>query len=301
MGVTDHPVIVEVRLNELATRARNPHVPWTPDEIAADAHACWEAGASIVHFHVRNPDGSPAHDAELYGRAVEAIRRRCDVLIHPTLAGGQTPDPEERLAPLKYLCSRSATRPNFVPIDMGSTNLDAFDAAQLAYVTEHRVYANSIATLRRFTAYVREQRLMPMLCAWTVPCLRTIGAFMDAGWLDEPALVCIVLTEGGMMGGHPGTLEGLDSMVRFLPRGRDLQWSVCIREGNLLPLAATIIARGGHLSIGTGDYPYSKLGAPTNASLVRLLAQEAASQGRALATVAQARRLLDRTHTGNST
>lgn len=287
------PVIVEVRLNELAMRARNPNVPWTPDEIAADAHACWQAGASIVHFHVRQPDGSPAHDAELYGHAVEAIRRRCDVLIHPTLAGGQTPDPEQRLAPLKHLCARPATRPDFVPIDMGSTNLDAFDAASRTYLTEHRVYANSIATLRRFSAYVREQRLKPMLCAWTVPCLRAIGAFMDAGWLDEPALVCIVLTEGGMMGGHPGTLEGLDSMVRFLPAGRDLQWSVCIREGNLFPLAGAIIARGGHLSIGTGDYPYDELDAPDNAQLVRLLAQEAALQGRELATVAQTRRLLE--------
>ena len=94
--MSDRPVIVEVRLNELATRERNPNVPWTPEEIAVDAYACWEAGASIVHFHVRNPDGSPAHAAELYGRAVEAIRKRCDVLIHPTLAGGQTPDPDAR-------------------------------------------------------------------------------------------------------------------------------------------------------------------------------------------------------------
>ncbi len=299
--MTHKPVIVEVRLNETATRARNVNVPWTPEEIAADAYDCWQAGASIVHFHVRQPDGAPAHDAELYGRAVTAIRQRCDVLIHPTLAGGQTPDPEERLAPLKYLCARPETRPDFVPIDMGSTNLDAFDAASRSYVTDHRVYANSIATLRHFTGFVRAQRLKPMLCAWTVPCLRTIGAFMDAGWLDEPALVCIVLTEGGMMGGHPGTLEGLDSMVRFLPPGRDLQWSACIREGNLFPLAGAIIARGGHLSIGTGDYPYNELGMPTNARLVRLLAQEAALQGRALATVAQTRRLLERPDTGDIT
>ena len=254
-----------------------------------------------MHFHVRNPDGSPAHDAQLYGRAVEAIRERCDVLIHPTLAGGQTPDPDARLAPLKYLCAQPATRPDFVPIDMGSTNLDAFDAASRTYLTEHRVYANSIATLRHFTGFVREQRLKPMLCAWTVPCLRTIGAFMDAGWLDEPALVCIVLTEGGMMGGHPGTLEGLDAMVRFLPVGRGLEWSVCIREGNLFPLAGAIIARGGHLSIGTGDYPYNELGSPTNARLVRLLADEAALQGRALATVAQTRRMLEQTAIGNLT
>ena len=295
------PVIVEVRLNELSTRRRNVNVPWTPQEIAADAQACWEAGASIVHFHVRNPDGSPAHDAQLYGRAVEAIRERCDVLVHPTLAGGQTPDPDARLAPLKYLCAQPATRPDFVPIDMGSTNLDAFDAASHTYLTEHRVYANSIATLRHFTGFVREQRLKPMLCAWTVPCLRTIGAFMDAGWLDQPALVCIVLTEGGMMGGHPGTLEGLDAMVRFLPVGRGLEWSVCIREGNLFPLAGAIIARGGHLSIGIGDYPYNELGSPTNARLVRLLADEAALQGRALATVAQTRRMLEQTAIGNLT
>ena len=176
---------------------------------------------------------------------------------------------------------------------MGSTNLDAFDFDSRRYVTEHRVYANSIATLRHFTGYVREQRLKPLLCAWTVPCMRAIGAFMDAGWLDAPALVCIVLTEGGMMGGHPGTLEGLDSMVRFLPAGRDLQWSVWIREGNLFPLVGAVIARGGHLSIGTGDYPYNELGSPTNAQLVRLVSEQARLQGRKLATVAQTRRMLE--------
>ena len=60
-------MILEARINEYAMRDQNPHVPWTPDEIADTAARCREAGASIVHFHARNPDGSPntAHTTNL--------------------------------------------------------------------------------------------------------------------------------------------------------------------------------------------------------------------------------------------
>ena len=68
-------VVVEVRVNEYTMRDKNPHVPWSPDEIAADAASCVEAGASIIHYHARDPvTGAPSTDVELYPprRAVSA-------------------------------------------------------------------------------------------------------------------------------------------------------------------------------------------------------------------------------------
>jgi 3-keto-5-aminohexanoate cleavage enzyme len=289
------PLVIEARLNEWALRDRNPHVPWTPEEVARDAEACWRAGASIVHFHVRRDDGSPAHEPELYARAIALIRERCDILIHPTIAGVVTPGTRERLAPLRALASDPATRPDLVPMDMGSTNLDVFDFGGKRFTTLDKVYANSIRALRQTAEVVHEHSMKPLLVAWTVPCLRTIDAFIDAGWLSEPALVCIALTEGGILGGNPGTVEGLDAMLSFLPSARAIEWSVCCREGDLMDVACHAIGLGGHVSIGLGDYPYEALGRPTNAELVARVAAHGARAGRPAASVAQARALLDMT------
>lgn len=291
------PVIIEARINEWALRGKNPHVPWSPEEIADDAERCWRAGASIVHFHVRRPDGSGSHDTGLYARTIRAIRERCDILIHPTLAGVVTPTARERLAPLRSLLDDPATRPDFVPIDMGSTNLDVYDPLHRRFGTEEKTYVNTVRTMREIGDVLREAGIAPLLCAWTVPCLRTIDAFIDAGWLAEPLLVCIVLTEGGILGGHPGTVEGLASMTRFLP-SRALEWSVACREGSLLALAQAAIGQGGHVAIGLGDHAYAEDGAPGNAQLVARVAEYAAAAGRPVASVRQTRELLkmDRRH-----
>lgn len=286
------PVIVEVRLNEWSLREKNPHVPWSPEEIADDAFDCWAAGASIVHFHVRSPDGSPAHDVELYGRAIRAIRERCDILIHPTMAGVVTPDPAIRIQPLVTLCADPATRPDFAPLDMGSTNLDMYLRDEKRFTTDTKTYVNSVRTLRYLAEHVQKLELKELMCAWTVPCLRTIDAFIDAGYIrDDPALVCVVLSEGGIQGGHPGTVEGLDSMLQFMPKRR-IEWSVCCREGDLFPVAKAALARGGHISTGLGDYAYAEAGAPSNAGLVRRVCELAASAGRPITSVAQTRELL---------
>ena len=58
-GLATKKMIIEARINEYAMREENRHVPWTPDEIAETAARCRQAGASIVHFHARKPDGSP--------------------------------------------------------------------------------------------------------------------------------------------------------------------------------------------------------------------------------------------------
>lgn len=80
-------VIIESALNGLTGRDRNPHVPYTPDEIAADAADAAGAGASVVHFHARDDDGGWSHDVERYAATFRALRARCDVLAWPTFAG----------------------------------------------------------------------------------------------------------------------------------------------------------------------------------------------------------------------
>src|SRR3712207_5382488 len=79
-------LIIEARVNEYMDRARgNPNVPYTPAEIAADAVACREAGAAVLHFHARKSDGQPEHDPSSYAETVRRIRESSDILVHPTL------------------------------------------------------------------------------------------------------------------------------------------------------------------------------------------------------------------------
>ena len=78
-------IIIEARVNELATRKGNPHVPFLPKEIIADSKSVYEEGASVFHYHGRTADGAPDHAPEFYLETNAGIRSHSNILIHPTL------------------------------------------------------------------------------------------------------------------------------------------------------------------------------------------------------------------------
>ena len=69
-------LIIEIRVNEYAMRDGNPHVPWTAAELGRDARAIRDAGASVIHFHARNDDGTPTHKPADYAAAIRLPRAR---------------------------------------------------------------------------------------------------------------------------------------------------------------------------------------------------------------------------------
>ena len=285
-------LIIEARLNEYEMRDRNGNVPWTAEEIAQDAAACREAGASIVHFHARAPDGAPAFGYETYREAIEAIRAASDVLIHPTIGGPErAATAEERLAHVVQL-AETGFRPDFAPLDMGTSNVDMFDEAAGRFLSQDRVYSNTTATLRYFAETLRALGIKPSLEIWSIPMMRLAQAFHRIGLLDEPLFLSLNLIEGGLITAHPGTAKGLRAHLDFLPERARHEWLVTFNGGNMLPLAGVIIAEGGHIATGIGDYAYPELGRPTNAEVVRRIALLATDAGRSLATPAEARQML---------
>lgn len=286
-------LVIEARVNEYAGRDGNGAVPWLPEEIARDAAACRAAGSAILHFHGRAPDGAPDHRFEAYRDTILATREESDILIHPTL-GYVTLDAtaEQRFANILRLAADPATRPEFAPMDMGSTNVDWYDPAARAYTTKGLIYRNGTDTLEHFAGAIRANAMTPYLVAWNIGFTRQTGAFLDMGLLQAPAYVCFCLTDGVMLAGHPGTPEGLDAHTRFLPSGHRVEWTACNFNGDLLKLTEKIITEGGHVSIGLGDYPYAEYGRPTNAELIRRVASQARSLGREVATPAEARAIL---------
>lgn len=286
-------IIIEARVNELAPRDENPNVPFLPGEIAADAQECHEAGASILHWHGRAPDGAPDNSTAHYLETIRAIRARCPILIHPSLGYvANDADAATRFAAIEAAMADPATRVDFAPMDTGSVNVDWWDPAAKRYSTTDLIYRNSTETLLHFASRIRHHRLKRYLVSWNVSFTRQIDAFLQMGVIGEPAYVCFCLTDGIMLSGHPGTSEGLDAHLAFLPGDRNFVWTVVNYKGDLFRLTEKIIRAGGHISIGTGDYPFAEYGAPSNAEIIAKVVRQARDLGREPATVEETRSIL---------
>lgn len=283
-------LIIEVRANEYMMRDVNPNVPWTPDELARDAEATRAAGASMLHFHARNADGSPAHDYEVYRDSMRAIRNASDLLLHPTLGQITIQGDEARVAHIPRLAADGLT-PEFGSIDLGSTNIDIYDHKTKSYTSTRKSYVNTTETLTFLMKTFAKAGVKPVIACWAIPFVRTLEPFYDMGLLSGPTFALLVHTGGGQLGGHPPTPAGLRAFLDVMPN-RPIQWSVVSKPGNLFPTAAQAIQLGGHVSIGIGDHDYAELGTPTNAELVRRVVEMAKSYGREVATPDEARRML---------
>jgi uncharacterized protein (DUF849 family) len=287
-------IIIEARVNELAPRDENPNVPFLPEEIARDAKACHDEGASILHYHGRAADGTPVHDEDFYLTTNRLVRERCPILIHPTLGYvANEADAMGRFAAVEACMKHPDTAPDFAPMDVGSVNVDWWNPKENRYDTQELIYKNSTGTLMHFAERIRHHGLKQYLVSWNVSFTRQIEAFMKMGVIPEPAYVCFCMTDGIMLAGHPGTPEGLDAHITFLPKDRRIVWTAVNYKGNLLLLAEKIIKAGGHISIGLGDYPYTEFGQPTNAEVIRRIVEIARAHGREPATVAETRAILE--------
>jgi 3-keto-5-aminohexanoate cleavage enzyme len=285
-------LIIMARVNEYMPRHANRNVPFTPDEIAQTAAECEAAGASIVHFHARQSDGSPSYDSKVYLEIVEKIRSRSNVLIDSTLGQNTIKGDEKRSAHIVEMGKNPQARADMAAIDVGSTNIDVYDRAQRKFLTTDRTYVNTIETCTYLAERMHAAGVKPHLTCWAIPFLRAADALLDMGVMREPAYVQFAFCEGGIIGGHPCTTDGALAFVNMLPKTRKIEWTVTCKEGNLLPAAAVAMERGGHVSPGVGDYTYPELDYPSNAKLVEFFANLARAYGREVASPAETRVML---------
>lgn len=286
-------VIIEARVNEYMARDVNPNVPFTPDEIAEAAAECRAAGASICHYHARNADGSPNHDPDVYFETIRKIRAASDIMIHPTLGQVTLKSSDEaRLQHIVAAAKDPDLKPDFAPIDIGSTNVDVYDIVANEMKTDELAYVNTPKTCAYFAARMREIGVKPAIVSWTIPFTRMFEAFLKMERIEQPAYLLFALSDSGYFGGHPGNIKGLLAHLEFLPKGFNFEWSVNNKVGNLFGPAALALEQGGHVAIGLGDYPYPELGTPKNADLVKRVAQMAEGFGREPATPEETRQML---------
>ncbi len=286
-------VIIEVRINEYAMRQPNPNVPYSPEEIAQQSLECWREGASIIHYHARDPKtGAPATDPKLYAETVRRIKEKSDLITMPTLGAWWLPSVEARIAHIVEMAKDPMTKPDFGPIDMATSNVDTYDPTNKQFKTTETVYVNTTKTWQYFAETMKSVDVKPVTALWNIPSIRATQAFLEMGLFTEPLYSELVLTEDWLLAGHPGTIKGLEAFLEFMPKGIQWNWSVLCVGGNLFAVAAAAIERGGHISIGLGDYPYPEMEMPTNARLVSRIAQLARDMGREIATPEEARQML---------
>lgn len=289
-------LIIEARINEYAGRDQNPNVPWTPEEIAETAARCREAGASIVHFHARTAEGEPEHRVEVYADIIRRIKARSDILIHPTLgAFANDGDARERIQPILELAADPATRPHFAPLDMGTTNIDAYNPGAKEFRSTEAIYTNTTKTLQYFAESLQQSAVRPYASLWNVGFIREFLAFMDMGLIEEPAYACLIMTGDDLPAAHPGTEQGLEAHRLFIPEDKNIVWTAMNHGGDLFPLLPKIINEGGHVSIGLGDWPYLELRdgpPPGNEEVISRVSELAALLGRETASPGETAQIL---------
>ncbi|MDQ4064684.1 MAG: 3-keto-5-aminohexanoate cleavage protein, partial [Actinomycetota bacterium] len=142
------PLIVTVAaVGAELTRAEQPNLPITPEELAADAAACEAAGASIYHLHVRASDGSPTMDVDTYRAAHDAIRDASDLIVQFSSGGAVTDSEEARVAPLSL-------RPEMASLTTGSVNFgDEVFLNPLPLVTRFYEHMTTLGILPEFEIF----------------------------------------------------------------------------------------------------------------------------------------------------
>jgi 3-keto-5-aminohexanoate cleavage enzyme len=288
-------LIIQVRLNEGTMRDVSPHVPYSPQEIASQAIECYRAGASIVHYHARDPKtGAKASAVALYAEVVRLIRNETDMITFPTLGAAMLPSAEERLHHIVEMAKNPATKPDLIPVDMTSCNMDWYDPIEHRFRgSGDQIYVNTTNILRYLCENSRAQGVKPVSMLWNVASIRLTEAFIAMGIYQAPLLCELPVYADHLRAyGHPATIKGLYSLLEFLPRDQQWHWMANALGVNAFPVIAAAIELGGHAVIGVADYSYKELGYPTNAQLVSHVAEMARFMGREIATAAEAREML---------
>ncbi len=252
------------------TRAQQPNLPITPREIISAAVECYEAGAAIIHIHVRDAEGNATQDAEIFREVVEGIRARCDVITQVSTGGAIWMSAEERLQSIEC-------RPDMATLTTGTVNFG------------DGVFMNDRALVETFARRIRDYSIVPEIEIFDAGMLDEAMRLRNMGLITDPIQFDFVMGVPGGIGADPAHLVHL---VRCLPPGST--WSVAGIGRHQLTLGTIALAMGGNVRVGFEDNIYYRKGqlAKTNAELVARIARIAQELDRPVATPAQAREIL---------
>ena len=271
------PLIINAALTGMVgTRARVPHLPVTAEQIADDAEACAQAGATVLHLHARDDDERPVWRREAYAELIVEVRRRCPgVVVCATTSGRETPAVDQRA---DVLLLDGEARPDMASLTLGSLNFRSGPSV------------TSIATAEDLAARMLERGIRPELELFDLGMAHLAQRLLDRGLLAPPLSANLLL---GFPNGAPADARSLVALVGALPRGTT--WAAAGLGAFQQPANALAVAMGGHVRTGLEDNPHLDhvTAEPArNLELVERAAQLAAAAGRPVASPDEARSLL---------
>lgn len=264
----------------------NPNLPEQPDEIIAQAIACWRAGAAIVHIHARDEQGKATSDVRVFRRIVEGIRASgCDVVINLTTGGAIAGLPlAARIAVVPEL------KPEIASFSVGAAMVGKYDPARQRWARDFTMpisYADMETIARTLLAH----DVKPELEVYGATMLNSVAILREQGWLTDPLWVNLVMGIPGQI--TAATPKNLMHLVESLPPHS--HWLVSAIGGRMhFRLAAMAMALGGHVRTGLEDNVYIERGrlADGNAQMVEKMVRLAREVGRELATPDETREML---------
>jgi 3-keto-5-aminohexanoate cleavage enzyme len=252
------------------TREHTPFLPITAQEIADEAARCREAGVAVIHLHVRNPDGTATQSRERFQEAIEAIRKKTDVIVQTSTGGAIGMSIDERAQPLDC-------KPDMATLNCGTINFG------------DDVFVNKRSEIRDLAARIRKSRIVPELECYEVGHVEEALQLLKEGAIVEPLHFQFVL-------GVPGGIGAREENVRYL-KGiipERATWGVAAVGRFQQPMTELAMRLGGFARVGLEDNIYMSKGvlAEGSAPLVARAATFARSIGRAPVEPARARQML---------
>lgn len=256
--------------------SQSPHIPVTPEEMITEGVAAAEAGASIIHIHMRDPDtGRPIPDPKLFREVATGISEQCNAVVLPTTGGSLDMTLDERLAVISELSPEMAT------CNMGTMNYGLFPIAEgideyqfdweeeFLLDSKDGILRNTFGDIERVLKTFRDHGTKPEIECYDVGHLFNTKHFYDRGLLEPPIQIQFVM---GVLGGIGATPQQLSHMIQTCERlfGDDYSFSVIGAGRMQFPLACQGVTMGGHARVGLEDNIYLRKGelAESNAEMV---------------------------------
>ena len=268
------PVIITVAITgALPKKKDNPAVPVTPAEQVESTHEAFEAGASLVHIHVRNQDESPGSDPQLYGRVQEGVRKHCPGMIVQFSTGGRGRDQNLRGAMLHL-------RPDMASLATGSVNFPA------------QVYENPPDFVEGLAKTMLDNGIKPEVEVFDLAMLYNAASLVKKGLLKDPPHVQFVM-------GIPNAMPARRSIFDFLRKefAEVLPGATWVAAGvarHQWEVNQWCMETGGHVRTGLEDnlrIEPDRLAA-SNAELVKKVVDVCEKYERKVASPAEARAIL---------
>lgn len=268
------PAIISVAITgSQPTKAQNPAVPIHPAEQVESTHAAYEAGAALVHIHVRDDEGKSSSDIDRFARVQEGVRKHCPGMIVQFSTGGRGRDPAERGGPIKL-------KPDMASLATGSVNFP------------NMIYENPPSLIDDLAGDMQKHGVKPECEIFDLAMLYNAKALIERGLLTAPAHVQFVMGIPGALPVRERVLDFLIAELKEIMPGAT--WTAAAIGRMQLEMNHWALKRGGHARTGLEDNIYFEKGrlAASNAELVARVAGLCAAYDRHPASCAEARRLL---------